>query len=367
MSRSFSQARVRVGLREVAAAAKVCVMTVSLALRDNPRISAATRDRIKRLANELGYHPDPELSRLMNHLRASRTARGRIGVALIDFYPSAGFAENVYNAKIRSGAERRAEELGFSVTPMHAADYKMSLSNLLKVIRARGLEGALILPSVVPLELDTSVNWNGISVVATSKSILAPRFHCVVPDQFGNAMRLLENLQGQGHRRICAVFDELFDERTGHNFTAAVNWKPADRVTLIVPQAASQLDRAELVASWLAEQRPDAVFAQSDAVMAAIPRLRAVKPRMDFQVISLGQHNCAGFSYVDERADLVGSGAIDLLGGMMYYHETGIPVHPRTTLIDGKLVLSRKVVGRAPALAPAADGMIADRGLRISD
>ena len=34
----------------------------------------------------------------------------------------------------------------------------------------------------------------------------------------------------------------------------------------------------------------------------------------------------------------------------MYYHETGIPAHPRTTLIEGKLVLTRKVVGRAPAL-----------------
>src|SRR5687768_6944820 len=111
MPRTFSQARVRVGLREVAAAANVCVMTVSLALRDNPRISAETRERIKRLAAELGYHPDPELARLMNHLRSSRTARGRIGVALIDFYPTADFAENIYNAKIRAGAEERAREL----------------------------------------------------------------------------------------------------------------------------------------------------------------------------------------------------------------------------------------------------------------
>lgn len=146
------------------------------------------------------------------------------------------------------------------------------------------------------------------------------------------------------------MFDEFFDERTAHNFTAAINWKPADRATLIVPQDASASDRVELVAGWLAEQRPDAVFAQSDAVTAAIPRLRGVRPRMNFQVISLGLHNSAGFSYLDERADLVGSGAIDLLGGMMYYHESGIPAHPRTTLIDGKLVLSRKVVGRARAL-----------------
>jgi LacI family transcriptional regulator len=356
MPRSFSQAKARVGLRDVAAAAKVCVMTVSLALRDNPRISTSTRDRVKRLALELGYHPDPELSRLMNHLRASRTARGKIGVALIDFYPTARFAENAYNTKVRIGANRRAEELGFSITTMHGADYNQSLPNLLKVIRTRGLEGAVLLPTAVPTELDTSANWNGISVIATSKSILAPRFHCVLPNQFGNTMRLLETLErgAAGNRRIGAVFDEMFDERTAHNFTAAVNWKPANRVTLTVPQNVTATERADLVAQWLIAQRPDAVFAQCDAVMAALPRLRGVRPALDLQVISLGEHNSAGFSYLDECAELVGSGAIDLLAGMMYYHESGIPVNPRTTLIDGKLVFTRKVVGRAPALMTAS-------------
>ena len=350
MARSFSQARARVGLRDIAAAAKVSVMTVSLALRDNPRISNETRERIKRCAAELGYHPDPELSRLMNHLRASRTARGKIGIALLDFYPTADFAENAYCQKVRRGAQRRADELGFSITPMHAADYNHSLPHLVKVIRARGLEGALLFPPIGPAELDATVNWDGISVVATSKAILAPRFHCVVPNQFGNTMRLLETLEAQGHRRICAVFDELFDERTAHNFTAAVKWKPRDRQTLVVPQDVGSAQRAELVAQWLIEHRPDAVFAQSDAVVAAIPRLRALRPQLNFNVISLGQHNSGGFSYLDECADLVGAAAIDLLGGMIYYHETGIPAHPRTTLIDGKLVLSRKAVGRTRLL-----------------
>ena len=353
MPRTFSQAKARVGLREVAAAAKVCVMTVSLALRDNPRISTTTRDRIKRLATELGYHPDPELSRLMNHLRASRTARGKMGLALIDFYPTARFPENAYNTKVRLGANRRAEELGFSITAMHGADYNQSLPNLLKVIRTRGLDGAVLLPTSVPTTLDTSANWNGISVVATSKSIVAPRFHCVLPNQFGNTMRLLETLEQAGNRRIGVVFDAMFDERTAHNFTAAVNWKPANRMTLTVPQNATAAERAELVAQWLIAQRPDAVFAQSDAVMAALPKLRGARPALDFQIISLGEHNSAGFSYLDECAELIGSGAIDLLAGMMYYHESGIPAHPRTTLIDGKLVFTRKVVGRAPALAQA--------------
>ena len=51
-------------------------MTVSLALRDSPKISAVTRERIRKIALQLGYQPDPELSRLLKHLRLSRTAQG---------------------------------------------------------------------------------------------------------------------------------------------------------------------------------------------------------------------------------------------------------------------------------------------------
>lgn len=358
MSPSDLPTKGRVGLRDVAAAAHVCAMTVSLALRDNPRIPSATRERIKRLAAELGYRPDPEISRLMNHLRAARTVRGRVGIALVDFYPSATYVENCYNAHVRAGAERRAAELGFTFTALHAADYPCNFAHLLDVVRARGLEGALLLPPVAPLEL-ASAEWDDIAVLVTSKAISAPRFHCIVPNQFGNTMRLLEAFAAHGRRRVCAIFDEMFDERTGRNFTAAVN-RSAGRAILIVPQAASRPEKAMLVARWLARQQPDAVFAQSDAFAAALPLLQALQPPLNLQVITLNAQDSAGFSYLDERADLIGSAAVDLLAGMMHCHETGVPAHPRTTLIDGELALTPNVVGTAPPLTgspPSARGV----------
>ena len=351
MPRNPAPTRTRIGLRDIAEAAKVCVMTVSLALRDNPRISAGTRERVKRIADQLGYHPDPELSRLMNHLRASRKVRGHVGVALIDFYPTADYDENIYNRFIRDGALRRARELGFSVTAFHAADYDHNLRHLLKVVRARGIEGVVVMPSVVPVSLDPAANWNGLSVVATSKSILAPRFHSVVPNQFGNMMRVLDTLHASGGQRVCAVFDELFDERTGHNFTAAVHWHHHERLALVVPQALAPEEKGRRVADWIAKHRPNAIFAQSDAIHAALPLLKRVQPRLDLQIVSLGAHNSRGFSYLDECAELIGRAEVDLLGGMMYYHENGIPSHPRTTLIDGKLVLVRRPRRRAAAVA----------------
>ena len=348
MARNPSPAKTRIGLRDVAAAAKVCVMTVSLALRGNPRISSPTRERIKRVAQELGYQPDPELSRLMNHLRVSRTTRGRLGIAIVDFYPRADFPENAYNSKVRATALRRAGELGIAVTAMHLADYHGDLTKLVKVLRTRGIEGALLLPSIVPMGLDTTVVWDGISVVTTSKSILAPRFHCIVPNQFGNMMKMFDTLRGAGCSRVCAVFDELFDERTGRSFTAAVSWHRQEELMLVVPQGMESSDRAALVADWIGRHRPDAVFAQSDAVAAAVPLLRKLKPRWPMQLVGLGAHNSSGFSYIDEHADQIGACAVDQLGGMMYYHETGIPEHPRTTLIEGELVLVRPKGERLP-------------------
>ncbi|MBL9203741.1 MAG: hypothetical protein JNN01_01550, partial [Opitutaceae bacterium] len=57
----------------------------------------------------------------------------------------------------------------------------------------------------------------------------------------------------------------------------------------------------------------------------------------DVRVIGLGVPHEPIYSYLDERPDLVGAAAVELIAGMIYYHETGIPAHPRTTMIDGQL------------------------------
>ena len=54
----------RVTLRDIAQAAGVHYSTVSIALRDHPRISAPVRRKIKAIAQRMGYTPDPALAAL---------------------------------------------------------------------------------------------------------------------------------------------------------------------------------------------------------------------------------------------------------------------------------------------------------------
>ena len=62
--------RPRVTLAAIAAQAGVHVTTVSLALRNSPRLPIATRDRIRKLADELGYAPDPMLQALVAYIKS---------------------------------------------------------------------------------------------------------------------------------------------------------------------------------------------------------------------------------------------------------------------------------------------------------
>ena len=55
-----------VRLKDIAARAGVSVMTVSKVMRDAKDISAATKDRIRALAAEMGYVPDRMAQSLRN-------------------------------------------------------------------------------------------------------------------------------------------------------------------------------------------------------------------------------------------------------------------------------------------------------------
>lgn len=54
----------RIRMLDVARKAGVDKSTVSLALSGSPKLPEATRSRIQRIAEELGYTPDPGLARL---------------------------------------------------------------------------------------------------------------------------------------------------------------------------------------------------------------------------------------------------------------------------------------------------------------
>src|SRR5262245_17339141 len=100
-------------LRTLARLAGVTSMTVSLALRNHPRISAATRQRLQALAAAHGYRPDPVVSKLMSHLRTRSVQRTQAALCGLRLRPGPRVLPYDYTAEVTAGARARAASLGF--------------------------------------------------------------------------------------------------------------------------------------------------------------------------------------------------------------------------------------------------------------
>lgn len=122
-----------VRLKEIAEAAGVSVMTVSKALRDKPDLSAATKSRIRILADQMGYVPDLSASGLRN-----RTSRlfGLIIPATTD----------PIFARVQMAIEQQAQELGYDLLFAQSLGKPEREEAALRRMLARRVDGLFVSP-----------------------------------------------------------------------------------------------------------------------------------------------------------------------------------------------------------------------------
>ena len=65
----------RVTFADVAREAKVHPTTVSMAMRNHPRLPLETRQRIQEIAKDMGYRPDPAVQALVAYRRRVKASR----------------------------------------------------------------------------------------------------------------------------------------------------------------------------------------------------------------------------------------------------------------------------------------------------
>jgi len=133
-------------IRSLAAGLNLSRATVSEALRGSPRVKKETRRRVVAEAERLGYRLDPVASELMAQMRRSVSNAFRGAIALV-VPEEAGDSDSARRrrAVLRGAAEARAAELGFKLDPV--AVNAGGWARLASVLRARGVVGALVLPS----------------------------------------------------------------------------------------------------------------------------------------------------------------------------------------------------------------------------
>lgn len=125
-----------VSLKTLAEAAGVSCTTVSLALRNHPRISEATRTRVQRLAVQKGYHPNPELKRLMHLLRDSRGKNTTTVLACVH--------DDTASPEVLSALQARAAARGYRVDLFPWTGAPVEATRLDRIFNTRAIRGVFL-------------------------------------------------------------------------------------------------------------------------------------------------------------------------------------------------------------------------------
>jgi len=288
----MSTKRIRVGIADVAVAAGVSKTAVSFAFNNPDRLSDETAARIRLVADELGYRPDPVAQML------TRGETRTIGV--LTPQPLAVIVSNPFFGALTEGIAAVAE----------ASDYGLSLISPLGGSLARAVSRATVdgivaigLPEEHP-EIE-QIRRTGLPIVLVDSTAMAERPSVTIDDQ-RSARTAAEHLVGLGHTQFLvvaivepgpSVHNVPADRLAGYRAAIADAGMelPDDRIetdTSTVAGGALAFARA-----WDRGLRPTAVLAMSDAMAMGVIRAaaeRGVDVPSDMSVV--------GFDDVDVSA-----------------------------------------------------------------
>jgi LacI family transcriptional regulator len=182
-----------VRLVDIAERIGVSVMTVSKALRDQPDVAAATRNRIKTVAKEMGYMPNPSAQSL-------RTRATKLFGLVIPSTTNPIFARMVF------ALEERAQELGYDLLLCHTQNKPEREEFCIRRLLSRRVDGMFISP-VYRMENDARIYRelqasNTPTVLLGSPAAFCSQFVSVQTDELSASFAATQHLLELGHKRI---------------------------------------------------------------------------------------------------------------------------------------------------------------------
>lgn len=251
-------------IKEIAQKAGVSPSTVSRILRGKGRVSQETRERVLRVARELGYTPN---------VSARALVTGRTGTIGFLIHPRQSLAYGSFYGEILSGIEKELQSYGF-----HVLFSSQISENPPAMVKERRVDGLIIAGCDVPEKTVFSLKEMDIPLVLVDYHLKG--VDSVVTDNEGGAYDAVTHLIKLGHRKIgfiCEWFGDLsFAERfEGYKKALADHHIPFDEN--LVAEGAPRTSNSGYIAMRRVLEKviPSAVFAANDAT--AIEAMQAIR------------------------------------------------------------------------------------------
>lgn len=336
-----------VTLQDIARRAGVSKMTVSLALRGHPHAAADTRQRIRALADEMGYRPNPLIVANMVQLRAGRRSSfaGTLAFAGNGVSPELN-PVNTQGRRVFMGARRRAEALGYKLEWFSLTDEAVDGARLTEIFRARGIFGVVVAADGVlagPRHLD----WTQFALAAIGRAEVGHELHRTAGDYYRAVREACQRCRARGYRRVGLAITREHD--TAHQslhrsalLGCQAEWPAADHVPVLI---AERWD-PEIFLGWVRQQRPEVVIASADPPFRWLREAGFRIPEdIGFIRPHVSDRSLGACGFLFDEAEL-GAAAIDLVVEQLNHNERGLPDVVKRVLLPGRWF-------ETPSLRPA--------------
>ncbi|MEU5892017.1 LacI family DNA-binding transcriptional regulator [Streptomyces sp. NPDC047461] len=329
-------------MADVAAKAGVSRALVSIVFRNQPGASEETRQRVLRVADEIGYRPD-SAARLL--------ARGRSRTIGVMFT-----VRQTFQTDLIEGIYPEAERLGYDVL-LSATALGRSEEKAVEALLGHRCEALILLgPDAEPAYLDEL--GQRVATVSVSRRVPRARVDFVHSAEGKGVRQAMDHLVEQGHRRIVHIDGGRgpgsADRR--RSYRAAMRRHGLEAQARVVPGEHTEQAGIEAGRLLVAERDrglplPTAVLAGNDrcamGLLMALTRAGVEVPR-DMSVVGYDDSHLShlmpiGLTTVRQDAVLMAEHAVRFAVERLENPE----LEPREAVLDPKLVI-RGTSGPAP-------------------
>lgn len=332
----------RPNYREIARRAGCSISTVSYALRNSPRISSKTRERIAEVARELGYTGNPLVSALMNQVRKNRRVEYRGLLAALCQGAGNHPSKPIFPPGFYEGAVQAANLAGYDLELFSLDDPELPPAKLPRIFRARGIPGVLVAPlgkerTHLPAEL-----FRGCAGATIGTYLQDPPLHRAAAYQYWAAWEAMDQARRLDYRRAGFVIQEGTHYGGRCQFAAGFHWwqmeqginTPCEPLILsgLIPRERERFLR------WVHKQKLDLVVSGSEG-SPLLEWLREgkwdVPGELGFLSLTIFEDS-APMAGMQVHSKMIGTAAVDLILGQIGRNEVGIPETPKLVLIKNQ-------------------------------
>lgn len=362
----------RITMADIARRAGVHVTTVSLALRNNPRLPQATRERIQALAAEMDYRPDPAIASLVAYRHAiSRPPVAHAIAYVTGWHTQWGWKERPAHAEFFEGASQRARQLGFDLQHFWLRAPDMTDKRMSQILRTRGINGLIIASQSGSVSHSIDFEWQHFSAVQIDYLPNQPELHRVSNDQRCITQLAMRRVAERGYRRIGFVLPQWWDDGMQYAWSAGFlaeqqalpgqhpipmlryPW-PGDGGASSVDNGHGPAVPVDMLKQWLREHRPQVILGHAPYVLPQLEKLGVSVPGdLAFVDPSLNEADGATAGVV-HNSRRVGELAVEILSGQLQHNVYGLPKFPTVTLVEGSWCEGRSLPAAASAAATSS-------------